>query len=269
MSERPFMQLYVSDFVGDTLLLSAEQIGVYLLLLIALWNAGGELPDDDTKLSRVSRLTVHRWREVWIELAPFFEVKNGRITHGRLTKELQKSAGKSAARATAGKRGGEAKALKDKAAGLAIAVDLQQHLPETIAREKEIPAVSPKEPLSEDWNLPGEWLARTQASYPSVSLASILAEVPRFRDHYLANASEFAEWRNWCRNAFPNKEISPAGAKAAQEAMAARQRLHYDDPVFREIVRMRGKEPPRDREGCWTFPIEEIDQAKANLRTPA
>jgi uncharacterized protein YdaU (DUF1376 family) len=42
VSERPFMQLYVSDFVGDTLMLSAEHVGAYLLLLIALWNADAE-----------------------------------------------------------------------------------------------------------------------------------------------------------------------------------------------------------------------------------
>lgn len=129
MSERPFMQLYVSDFVGDTLLLSAEHIGVYLLLLIALWNAGGELPEDEVKLARVARMPVESWRTIWAELTPFFDVSEGKISHGRLSRELLKSASKSLSRSEAGRRGGKAKALKDRNAGLANATSLPQHLP--------------------------------------------------------------------------------------------------------------------------------------------
>ena len=73
MSERPFMQLYVSDFVGDTLQLSTEQIGAYMLLLMAMWNAGGSLPEDDARLARVARLPLKRWRAISAELLAFFE----------------------------------------------------------------------------------------------------------------------------------------------------------------------------------------------------
>lgn len=112
MSERPFMQLYVSDFVGDTLLLSTEHIGAYLLLLIALWNAEGSLPSDDVKLARVTRCTVKKWRRIAVDLLPFFEVSDGVLTHHRLTKELRKSEAQSNSRALAGAKGGAASALK-------------------------------------------------------------------------------------------------------------------------------------------------------------
>ncbi len=131
MSERPFMQLYVSDFVGDTLSLSTEHIGAYLLLLIALWNADGSLEDDADILATTTRLPLDRWLVVWSRLSKYFVVSGGRVTHNRLTKELERFASKSAARAEAGSRGGKAKALKDKNTGLAIATSLPQHLPET------------------------------------------------------------------------------------------------------------------------------------------
>lgn len=131
MSERPFMQLYVSDFLGDTLDLSTEGIGAYMLLLMAMWNAGGTLPDDEAKLARITRMSVKKWRAVAADLLIFFVRDQGRITHRRLSKELQKSETKSELRASAGKRGGEAKALKDKSAALANAIPLPQHLPDT------------------------------------------------------------------------------------------------------------------------------------------
>lgn len=130
MSERPFMQLYVSDFVGDTLHLSSEQVGVYLLLLMAMWNADGSLPDDDAKLARVARLSVKRWRAMRPELVEFFTVADGVIRHGRLSRELQKSERQSQSRAAAGARGGTATALKNNKSHAASAAAGPQHLPE-------------------------------------------------------------------------------------------------------------------------------------------
>ena len=131
MSERPFMQLYVSDFVGDTLQLSTEQIGAYMLVLMAMWNAGGRLPDDDAKLARVARLSPRRWRAISADLLRFFEREAGEIGHKRLTKELHKAQIKSEARAVAGARGGAATALKTKAHGAANADALPRHSPDS------------------------------------------------------------------------------------------------------------------------------------------
>ncbi|WP_234907322.1 YdaU family protein [Rhizobium rhizogenes] len=136
MSERPFMQLYVSDFIGDTLQLSTEQIGAYMLLLMAMWNAGGKLPSDEAKLARVARMSVKKWKAIADDLMPFFEVDSDIIRHNRLTKELQKSESKSQSRASAGAEGGRAKALKDKEARVANAMPEPQHLPDTIKKDK-------------------------------------------------------------------------------------------------------------------------------------
>ena len=154
MSERPFMQLYVSDFIGDTLHLSTEQIGAYMLLLMAMWNAGGKLPSDEAKLARVARLSVKKWKSIADDLMSFFEVDGTEIRHHRLTKELQKSESKSQSRAAAGAAGGNAKALKDKQAHLANAMPEPQHLPDTIhmssslRSEDSAPAPSKAKPKS-------------------------------------------------------------------------------------------------------------------------
>jgi uncharacterized protein YdaU (DUF1376 family) len=142
MSERPFMQLYVSDFVGDTLSLSTEQIGAYMLLLMAMWNAGGRLPDDDAKLARVARLSVKRWRAIGPDLLIFFVREAGEIGHKRLTRELHKARGKSEARAAAGARGGAATALKTKAHATANAGTLSRHFPDSRNQSEKASAFS-------------------------------------------------------------------------------------------------------------------------------
>lgn len=86
MSERPYMQLYIADYLGDTQHLSCEQHGAYLLLLMAMWRAGGELPNDDKKLARICRLTLGKWRRVKEDVLPFFEQNENGLTSLRLNK---------------------------------------------------------------------------------------------------------------------------------------------------------------------------------------
>jgi uncharacterized protein YdaU (DUF1376 family) len=141
MSERPFMQLYVSDYLGDTRHLSCEQHGAYLLLLMTMWNADGALPDDDKKLARCVGVTLKKWLALKPDVAEFFTIADGFWTHSRLTKERQKGERKSELRSAAGAMGGEAKALKYKKATVANAVANGQHLPEPYRKEAQSASV--------------------------------------------------------------------------------------------------------------------------------
>lgn len=124
MSANPWFPLYFSDLTGDTLALSTEQIGAYILLLGAMWNAGGSLPLSDSKLARIARVTPRRWPAIWAELEGFLLIEDGMVSHPKLTKERQKSEGISGVRADAGARGGKAKARKTKGSALAKGADL-------------------------------------------------------------------------------------------------------------------------------------------------
>lgn len=84
---RPWMPLYVADYLADTRHLGGLEHGAYLLLLMHYWQTGG-LPDDDTQLSRIACATPGEWRKIRGVIAGFFEPG---WKHGRVEAELQKA----------------------------------------------------------------------------------------------------------------------------------------------------------------------------------
>lgn len=118
MSSRPYMKLWVADFLGDTTALDQREIGAYMLLLMAMWQGGGSLSSDPVKLKRAAR-GGRDWPKVWEGIRHYFVEVDGRLTNKRLAEELHESDMKSQARSRFGVLGGKAKALKDKETGLA------------------------------------------------------------------------------------------------------------------------------------------------------
>ena len=126
MSKTPFMPLWVSDFLGDTLDLDAAEVGAYMLLLMAQWNRdGNSLPDDHKKLQRVARCG-RNWTRVWGQIERYFERDDDGIYSKRLRLEAQNVAAKRAVNAHNGARGGAAKALKSKEQSIANATNSLQ-----------------------------------------------------------------------------------------------------------------------------------------------
>lgn len=152
MSKSPFMQLYVSDYIGDTQHLTTEQHGAYLLLLMAMWRNGGKLPNDPAKLSRIARVSLRRWHIVSPEVMEFMTVEGEFVTQKRLEREHQKALSISEKRSVSGKLGGSAKSLTSNVSDEANAKQLPKHSqkPETIKNNigADAPQKSPREILS-------------------------------------------------------------------------------------------------------------------------
>ena len=138
MSTTPFMQLYINDYVGKTRHLTTEQHGAYLLILMAMWRAGGSLPNDEKKLARIAGLTPARWRRISDDVMDFMTVYGDKITQKRLMKEIKKVNEIASKRRSAGSKGGKAKALKTKETALANGIDLLPDLPQHSHKQKHI-----------------------------------------------------------------------------------------------------------------------------------
>jgi uncharacterized protein YdaU (DUF1376 family) len=104
---RPWMPLYVGDYLGDTGHLTTTQHGAYLLLMMHYWRKG-ELPDDDRQLSKIAKLPLKTWCDYRATLQDFFYEG---WKHKRIDVELAKMTRVSEKRAIAGQKGGLGSAL--------------------------------------------------------------------------------------------------------------------------------------------------------------
>lgn len=100
-----WMPLYVSDYLGDTMHLSTEQHGAYLLLLMAAWRNGGAVTNDKSVLQTITRLDAKKWQSTSQIVSKFFYVTGEEWIHNRVRRELTKAKANSEKRAESGKKG--------------------------------------------------------------------------------------------------------------------------------------------------------------------
>lgn len=218
MSATPFLQLYVGDYLADTLDLTTEQHGAYLLLLMTMWRHDARLPNDHAKLARIARVSARRWHLVWDAISKFFFVDGDQIGNKRLDREHQKAVSISKKRSASGEAGGRAKALKNKQQDMANATDLPKH------SQKSEPDIGKEEPSGSSkrrgTRLPDEWMPdEAFARQEGLSGADCEREADKFRDHWRSQPGQrgvkldwAATWRNWVRNATksaPRQRPSP------------------------------------------------------------
>lgn len=104
---KAYFPLYTSDYLRDTRHLSTKAHGAYILLLLYLWDCDGEMKESPALIQRVTGLTEGEYRTIWRkDLAPFFIVTNGIITHKRVTREISLRAEKLQQRCKAAAKGG-------------------------------------------------------------------------------------------------------------------------------------------------------------------
>jgi uncharacterized protein YdaU (DUF1376 family) len=103
-----WMPVYIGDYLADTMHLTTEQHGAYLLLIFHLWRRG-TLPDDDAVLGKITGLSASSWASARAVLAEFFKIQDAQWRHGRVERERLRVAAKQEsnakkAKSAAGKR---------------------------------------------------------------------------------------------------------------------------------------------------------------------
>ncbi len=118
VAEFPIMPFYVDAYIGDTMRLTTTEHGAYLLILFAMWRAGGVLPNDDRTLARTAKLTSGQWKRIKpVLMGPFLHVEGGFVTQAKLLETIKAVKRKIQSRSDAAR----ARWLKTKGPSYAIA----------------------------------------------------------------------------------------------------------------------------------------------------
>lgn len=202
MPSRPYYPKYPSDYLADTAHLSIKAHGVYNLLLDYLWLNNGELEFDYSKLASLLRLKRIQFGSIFdTELAPYFIVKDNKLSHSRVTKEIAKYLDKSEKNRNAARARWDADASPD-----AMQTHSERYpIPETITinhnkKENNKKKSSPKTPIEKPFELTPEMVKYAEDKGAG--------DVDDLREHFeiyhTQHGSKFsswhAAWQNWVRN---------------------------------------------------------------------
>jgi uncharacterized protein YdaU (DUF1376 family) len=121
VTSAPYMRLYIGDYHADTTHLTGKEHGPYLLLLMAMYRAGGKLPADDAKLARIAKISLKEWLAMRDIILAFFTRRGGSLSHKRVTKELSNYRDSFVRQSEGGRKGGLQTAKKNKELGSRVA----------------------------------------------------------------------------------------------------------------------------------------------------
>ncbi|PJN96090.1 hypothetical protein CNY89_04605 [Amaricoccus sp. HAR-UPW-R2A-40] len=87
-SKRP-CPIWIDAFLRDTQHLAADEVGSYILILMAMWSREScDFPDDDHRLARLCRMSLRLWKtRVGPVIRPFFRAVDGVLISKRLREE--------------------------------------------------------------------------------------------------------------------------------------------------------------------------------------
>jgi len=85
MAELPVLPLKTDALIADTTHMTAEEMGVYVRLLVAMWRHGARLPDDPRELARIGGVSLRRWNKISERVTRPMTTAGGIISQKRLT----------------------------------------------------------------------------------------------------------------------------------------------------------------------------------------
>lgn len=263
MSEKKpdaWMPLWIGAYLADTMELTRDEHGGYLLLLFAYWRAGAALPDDDRRLASIVKASPAEWKRLRPVLSAFFQVTDGLWWHKRVESELAAAAAKrekasARARSGANARWGDARSNATSNAPSMPEALLEQcptptPTPSSLRSDTSLRSVrardeAPKRTRSRTAlaleGLPDDWRQRAAKALPGWDHDGLFRA---FCAHHTAkgtlSASWASSWATWLINA---PQYSRAFAPASERRQHEGRRSATDENrAFARSIGMRTDE---------------------------
>jgi uncharacterized protein YdaU (DUF1376 family) len=251
-----WMPLYIGDYLADTMRLTIDQHGAYLLLLMEYWRQG-PLPDDDAQLACIVKVDRKRWdRELKQAIRRFFTVEGDGLLHQkRLDTERQKAAELSAKRSDAANKR-YAKPSPTDCKPDAIAHQLDTHAGVDLQSQSQLPkeekkiVVAKATKADRSHRLPDDWEPTgADLMFAKTLGLDAVATALQFRDYWHSSGTASAKktnwvaaWRFWCRNQKPTR---PGNRPNAREQSAIDNQTEID----RLTAELTGRPTPPPYDG--------------------
>ena len=238
-----WMPIYIGDYLSDTMHLSTEQNGAYLLLLLYGWRNNGLIPSDDESLSQICRMPLESWKNNRAVISRFFQ-QGEYWTQKRQLEEIEKASNRRDAAKSNGIKGGRPKNNLQVSVGLTnglakpnpeeSSLQLSSSLPLSLKSEYQEKEICRKSDLNKIFDsarkaYPGtklgldtEWKNFLKANKPEISDLLMLAieKEKAYKEKCALLGSFVAPWKNfktWVNQKCWEQEFSEIKTKPQQE----------------------------------------------------
>jgi uncharacterized protein YdaU (DUF1376 family) len=231
----PYFDFYPSDFMRGVRGLSAQEVGVYTMLLCRMYEENGPVEYHVFRLATYCGMRERTFLTVVEKLILLDKItlEGGMIYNARAEREITNRSDKLKNNIKAGKASAEKRQEKQGDGATPVQQVFNHKDTDTDIKKREAKA-SPKNAtgtrLDRDWFLPMDW--GRWAVDLGMSQDTIRAEADRFRDYWVSvpgakgrKTDWQATWRNWCRKAMETKGKSNGRTSRAEFDVAHREYL--------------------------------------------
>ena len=292
MSDGPWIKFYPSDWLTGTRGMTAAEMGVYISLIMMMYEKGGPISADGSRLARLCGLARPTFEKILAGLVDAKKVrKDGdNLFHERVENELRVRQNFSdAQRKAAVSRWEKRKENQDESEANALPAQ-SPRAPDQISErryqkeedtkphrlvdsESQLVDVSAKRPTSAErgtrlpagWVLPDEWAQWCRDQWPNMPDSFVKTQAEQFSDHWRSlpgakarKADWLATWRKWMRESVDRHRARQARAGPPPGRMTQADAGRIATEFFRKQA-----EEGEDDEQSGTGEGERLDRSDA------